>query len=199
VAVTQPNPLLALLYPPDKQAELATLTRDVVPLGLVCQDEATVVFVASVRDEAHRRLKELEEREETVTKPLHQAKAALHALFRPVRKPLEDLKGECNKLLDGWETYKIAQEKLAREAAKALSAAGDADAAGAVLDAAPKSEAPRSWEADVPNLDLSQVPREWLTFDWPKIKAHCKEHQKNEIIPPIPGIPFVRVGKTRAR
>ena len=53
------------------------------------------------------------------------------------------------------------------------------------------------WDVDL--VDLSQVPREWLTIDWSKVKIHMREHQKSEVIPGVLGLVFKRVAKVRAR
>jgi hypothetical protein len=34
--------------------------------------------------------------------------------------------------------------------------------------------------------------------DWSKVKIHCRTYAKSEEIPAVPGIPFKRVGVTRA-
>jgi hypothetical protein len=196
--VTQENPIVRMLVPADAAP---VPYSDVVGVTLpVIESEDVAAVVRSVRDEMHRRIQDLEEKRKGVTAHLVAATNAVNALFRPVREPLEALKALCKERLDAWETSKIAAERAAQAAARALAAQGQVNAAAVVLEAgqAQASTAPRAWEVDMPNVDFDQVPREYLTVDWSKVKIHCRTYAKSEEIPAVPGIPFKRVGVTRA-
>lgn len=199
---TQPSrgaDILSVLLPPGSApvayADVEPSKALITQIAVTSEDEATVV--RAVRDEAHRRIADLEAQRKTVTAPLAAAKAAVDALFRPVREPLEELKSLCKGVLDGWETRKLAAEAEARAQAKALSAGGDSQAAETIMETRPQAKGQRVWEVDSANVDLAAVPREFLTVDWSAVKIHCRTYKDSETIPAVPGIPFVRKVLTR--
>lgn len=187
-----------MLVPPDAAP---VPFADVVGVSLpAIESEDEAATVRTVRDEMHRRIQDLEERRKSVTAHLTAATSAVNALFRPVRQPLEELKDLCKERLDEWETKKIAREREAQAAARALSAQGQVQAAAQTLAVgqAQASTVAREWQIDHDRIDLSAIPREYLVPNWERLRDHCKTYRKSEEIPAIPGVPFKRVGVTRA-
>jgi hypothetical protein len=194
--------LLPMLVSADLRADLA---RDKITAnldGFVVQTAEQATIVADIQREAHRRLKDLDEKRLTVTRPLDQAKKAVDALFKPITDPLKKLKGHCGDLLTAWEQHKRALEIEARGAAAALSAVGQVQAATAVVAAskpAPQDDYGVSWVWVVKSWDVDKVPRDWLRFDETYAGDYCDRYKTSEVIPEVLGIVFERVAKQRVK
>lgn len=196
--------LVKLLVPDNTRESLAVETgaagqhRELVSV-LTCASPEDAADIAAVRDFAHDKLAELEERRTSITKPLNDAKRAVDALFAPVKAPWQALKDDCTDKLNAYETAKLALEAAAKEAAKALSAAGNVDAAAIVLEDArvtPAEGYKKSYKWCAVLDDVNAVDRAWLRVDWDRIEQYCRAYKDSEEIPPLAGLTFQRKAVT---
>ncbi len=122
--------------------------------------------------------KKLDEERTVMTKPLLAVKAGLDAMFKPATDPLK----QCEEIIRGKLAEAARPTLAAATEAKRLAAqaaqAGDHHAAITALAKAPEhvpttgssARVVRKWRV----VDLSAVPREYLTIDEDAVTAACK-------------------------
>lgn len=172
-----------------KQASKADTMLDALR---ALEDEREIAeFLTCIKSEA----KELEDKRTSITKPLHQAKTAVDALFRPAKQ----FYLEAEAILKS----KLAEIQAQREALR-LQAINDSargeHTALTNMAAAEKIEGISyryGWEYDIENLD--EVPREWLTLDHSKVKIYLRKFTNSDVVPPVPGLNFNRSRSVVAR
>lgn len=183
-----------------------------------CETPEQEQFCADGRLRASLISKAVDARRTAITKPLLDAKRAADALFNPTIKVFDAIEDTFRQKIQAAQQRRQDAERAARAAA--VEAARQATALVAqsappvvvaqataqvsvALAQVPEKFVPSGissgaeWEAEL--VDLSQVPREWLTVDWSKVKIHQKAYQKSEHIPPVSGFKFRRVATVRAR
>lgn len=148
--------------------------------------------------------KALKARKDEILAPLKASADAVKALFAPPLDALDALETAIRGKVSQAALQARNADQAAREVAKLAAQAGDTtavQAALATIQARPEGlsglAVTYSWEGEI--VDFDQIPREWLTVDWSKVKLHCKAHAKSEKIPGVPGLAFKRTASTRAK
>lgn len=193
--------LLPILVSADLRAELAEAKVVGTLDGFVVQTAEQAAVVADIQRDAHRHLKDWNEKRLTVTRPLDQAKKAVDALFKPITEPLERVKKHCQDLLTDWERRKRQLELAARQEAARLSAAGNVPAAAAIVAAAkpaPQQDYGVTWVWQAKLVDARQAPVEWLALN-DAAGEYCDRYKASEAIPDVPGVEFERVPRQRVK
>jgi hypothetical protein len=132
---------------------------------------------------AHGRWKELETLRKQVVTPAVNAQRTINAHFKPA--------------LDAWKKAKsLAQQKMgeavrvreeANRARIAAAAEGNAAALAQVTQIAPPPGVSYREETKIEIEDFDQIPREYLSVDWSKLKIMAREGKAAP-----PGVKFVR-------
>lgn len=196
--------IVALLLPESERSPLvAQAAKDAAARpqleAIQCTTPEHEKFLGDVRAHLKQRVKDLEAQRTKITDPLNAAKRAVDALFRPIRKPYEDLV----ELVDAkLSAYMTAQ----RDAQRALerSTAGTAQLS---LPAPPESASEthgyvESWEVskfDIDTLAASPEGRRFLSVDWSAVKILLRDWKDSKVAPEVPGLEFKLVSKPRAR
>jgi hypothetical protein len=161
--------------------------------GFEIEDDDDFQFASDTLKHIKTFYKEIEAKRKKVTDPLNQALKE----FRSWYKPSLDLLSEGERILKkSIGDYSLKKEREREEQMRKIAEAsqkGDFD--GAHIAAQNIVETPaargisstRAWDYKV--LDLSEVPREWLTLDHSKVKIHIKNAGKNKP-EAVPGIEF---------
>lgn len=152
-------------------------------------------FIGEVLQEAKGKLKNLEEREQTITKPMNAALKATRDLFAPAKKFLKDVEVEL-KLRIG--EFRLREEQLNQALLQAASEAHAAEQPEAVAEAL----ASVTHVANLPGIttylkwtwvvgDEALVQREFLSVDPVKVNAWLKTQPK-EATPEAAGLVFTQ-------
>ena len=201
---TPESPIMAVLVTPATRAEAAQEAQETAATlaqlrdwpCATAQDERDLAdFLTALKD----KMKDLDGKRTAITGPLNQAKRAVDALFKPALDAMAEaeaiIKG---KLADAaTRRNQLAQAALA-QASRAAQVGDTRGAATALATASQAQEAAPppgvtyryTWDAQLGDID--QVPREWLSVDWSKVRLYTVHHQASETIPPVPGLVFTR-------
>ena len=172
-----PEELAVRNYVEPIEAENSEYIEQLEAFEITDQDMANMAGEAL--SEIHQKLKATEKKEKTVTKPLHEAKKALHALFKPAKDGLE----ECKKILKGklgdWSELQASRRLAAL-------AVGDTETALSIpVDSSSSAVQMRYfWNFEV--TDVGAVPREFLIVDPNAIKILIANSDPETL--EIPGI-----------
>jgi len=157
--------------------------------------EGDFTLVTDSLKEIKRLMKELEERKQRVTRPLMAALEEVRSWFRPAQTWLE----KTEKVLKA-ELARYQQEVEQRNI-QAMKLLAETKGQAAVQFESRPSEKGLSitsqWDFEV--LEPSLVPRDFLTVDHNRVKAHIKATQKGEKPADIPGIRFVEKARVAVR
>lgn len=196
--------LTGVIVPQQTRVELAQQHSEAESLrprfeALPCDTPDQESIIAAILQEVKGRLAELETSRKSITQPLAQVKAAVDALFRPMKEAWEEAEQVLKGKLAMAEERRREASAARLDAAKLAASQGDAQGARDELvarahltaQAAPEGiQYRKSWTWTV--NDLSKVPREWLSLDHSKAKIYCKEWQESDQIPEVPGLTFRR-------
>jgi hypothetical protein len=144
------------------------------------------------------RLKALEDTRLTIAEPMNKAKTALDTHFRGLRAPYEEAKAVLKTRL---EAIEVARRAALAEAntPKSLPSGGlEPDAVFDTPQIGPPVGSFRDewdWELE----DLSQVPLEYLAVNHASVKLFLSRHKNSQVMPPIPGLRFVKRPKAISR
>lgn len=147
--------------------------------ALIINSQEMAEMAGAALTEIHEKLKAIEKKEKTVTAPLHEAKTALHALFRPTKDGL----GECKKLLKAklgdWAELQASRRLTAL-------AVGDTETALSIPadSSVPAVQTSYFWTFEVTVIEA--VPREFLTIDADAVNMLIKNSDPETL--EIPGI-----------
>jgi hypothetical protein len=177
---------------------LARMAFSVPPVS----NDAEFQDASEILREVKRQNKTLEERKQSVTKPLNGVLNEIRSWFRPPQDTLTKCEVHIKNLL---AAYQLESQRKNREALAAIAAAAKVQDAQAVEIAVNQIvEAPQakgvsirqfwSWEL----VDAAVVPREFLGVDPAKLDAYAKAAAGAEP-KAVPGIRFVQKSSVTAR
>lgn len=162
-----------------------------------------IELASSILVEVKGKAKVLEERLQEITRPLNAALASVRDLFRPALNAYSEAELLLKRRI---ADAHLAIEKANREAmavAQAQMAAGNVHAAAQAATAMverPATEGVRTQEILTYRVvNALEVPREFLTVDDKKVRAHLAAHGENTKIPGIVIEKDVRVIAARGR
>lgn len=148
-----------------------------------------VQLLNSLLGDTKQRFTSVKQRYDEVVKPLVYATDVLRGIFRPTLDTLEKLE----KLLKGeiLATTRAIEDmnRAALQEAQAKMEAGDSRGAAIVASTLQASSLPegthtrKGWDYSV--VDLAKVPREFLSLDTKKVRAHIAKHGDSVAIPGI--------------
>lgn len=196
--MNEPNKaLLALLVPPAKAQEAKAFENDAVEslaeiqaLPRETQADGDVINAAFIA--ARTQLALVEAAEQSITKPLRAAAAAVSKMFG-AKKYLAQAIDILKEKMEATETDTIGQEQALREALLA------GDEASAAMIKRVEFHAVRFdhyWE--IASVDMEKVPRQYLVLG-PAIHEHTKAFKKSLAIPAVEGVVFRRRAKPIAK
>lgn len=188
-------------HEPHVEVELRAETADAQDLLaqariFVISGQEDLEFISGVLQEAKGKLKYLEEREQTITKPMNAALRATRDLFAPAKQFLKDVEVELKQRIGA---FRMREEQRNRALLQAASAAHAAEQPAAVAEAL----ASVTHVANLPGIatylkwtwavaDEALVQREFLSVDPVKVNAWLKTQPK-EATPEAAGLVFVQV------
>ncbi len=142
-------------------------------------NEDAAETVAEILTDTHNKIKEIDAKRKTITKPILEAKRAADALFKPAINALEEVK----VLLKGKLTTFTRQQEEARK--EALESGDVSQALATPEPQAPEGVATRRvWTFEV--TDAEAIPREYLILDTAEVKEEMKRKGPENV--EIPGI-----------
>jgi hypothetical protein len=169
-----------------------------------CETPEHEQFFSDARLRAKLIAEQIEEKRTAITRPLLAAKNGVDDLFTPTRRAWESIADLCKSKIQAAQQARLEAAARAREEAMRLAAeAAPPVQVAQALARVPETSTPQGvsvgaeWVVD--SYDFDQIPREWLTIDWSKVKIHCAAHKKSEHIPPVPGLTFKRQATVRGR
>lgn len=205
----QTEALTAILVTPRSRADLRAAEGEASPDVLdslraypceTPEDEATLAEILhSIKDRA----KDVEEMRTSITGPLHVAKRAVDAMFKPVKEALEKAETIIKGKLGEAHSRREEANRRALVAAAGLARVGDTASAASALATVDKSKAEgvsyrTTWSCGI--VDATMVPRKWLTVDVAAVKEYLAVYNGTEREPePVPGLVFTKSVSVAAR
>lgn len=203
--------LTAVVVPPERQAAIKAEESEAMaaleglrdwPVNTPQDEESAAELLIAVKS----KWRDIDAQRKTITGPLHQAKKAVDALFKPALGFYSDaeriLKGKLAEASNRREEAKRA----AMMAAQASAAAQDANATHGHLAAARAAEAQQapagisfreSWDFEVE--DPTAVPLAFKSVDAGKVNAFLDQYKHSETVPAVPGLRFFKRKSVVAR
>lgn len=191
---------IEVVFDEGKRADVAERTKEAEEYlagfeDFTIENEADLEVAVDCLKDVKKTYKEIKAEQELVTKPMNAALVKVRSWFKPALEVLERTERLLKGKVAGYHEMVAEESRKAMEAAAKASQEGNFDAAHEAakgIVSAPRthgvSVGARQWDYEL--VDLSLVPREFLTLDHSAVKIHIKRSGGDEPAE-IPGLVFV--------